>query len=370
MNVRKRVIYIKRFSFKRMFKALFGILSIPFSFISLIEILHIKEIIGDMWIKLLGIDQEAGPYYGLTILANKWKHSDVIMWILFFTFLFLIIAQIICFLYENRLERILLIEHSSLNKMYFKISRECRDSYIIVPYKLDQYTTFNSNLPLEEKLNVAISELGTHADKINDKIRKGKYWAGYAGIANIPMTFMLGFELGDENRKLLFHKYHGRKTSAKLKDDSFYLLKEDERRFVFKDEIIKKSDIEKKGKLLLLIELTQPIREADYKAIQEDNDYIIKFHIADTINYDIVDSSNQIDEYTDEILDWVAENQKNPNIVQIKVCIAASSAFIFALGMKFSKTQNKETVIFHYEKDTYPWGVNVHKGKPVIIKEI
>lgn len=63
-------------------------------------------------------------------------------------------------------------------------------------------------------------------------------------------------------------------------------------------------------------------------------------------------------------MDWVAENQKNPNIVQIKICIAASSAFIFALGMKFSKTQNKENVIFHYEKDTYPWGVNVHKGKP------
>ena len=120
----------------------------------------------------------------------------------------------------------------------------------------------------------------------------------------------------------------------------------------------------------MLIELTQPIREADYKAIQEENDYIIKFHIADTINYDVVDSSSQIDEYTDEILHWVAENQKNPKIVQIKICIAASSAFIFALGMKFSKTQNKETVIFHYEKDTYPWGVNVHKRIPVIIKEI
>ena len=58
----------------------------------------------------------------------------------------------------------------------------------------------------------------------------------------------------------------------------------------------------------------------------------------------------KFDEYTDEILHWVAENQKNPKIVQIKICIAASSAFIFALGMKFSKTQNKETVIFHYER--------------------
>lgn len=370
MNVRKRGIYIKKFNFKKMFKSLFGILSIPFSLFCIIDILYIKEIIGDTWIKILGIDQETGPYYGLTILANKWKHSDVFMWILVFAFFMIIIIQIVCFLYENRLEQILLIEHNSLNKMYFKINRECKDSYIIVPYRLDQYATFNSNLPLEERLNIAISELENHVDRINDKIGKGKYWAGYAGIANIPMTFMLGYELGDENRKLLFHKYHGRKTPAKLKDDSFYLLKEEVRRFAFKDEIIKKSDIEKKGKLLLLIELTQPIREADYKDIWEENDYIIKFHIADTINYDVVDSSNQIDEYTDEILHWVAENQKNPNIVQIKICIAASSAFIFALGMKFSKTQNKETIIFHYEKDTYPWGINVHKRIPVIIKEI
>lgn len=364
------MIYIKRFDFKKMFKATFGVLSIPFSFIGIIEILHIKGVIGDIWIKLLGIDQKEGLYYGLTILSSKWKHSDAVMWILLSFSLFLIIVQIVYFLYENRLESILLIEHNSRNQMYFKINKECRDSYIIVPYKLNQYTTFNSNLPLEEKLNIAISELENHVDIINDKIGKGKYWAGYAGIANIPMTFMLGYELGDENRKLLFHKYHGRKTSIKLKDDSFYLLKEDERRFVFKDVIIEKPDLEKRGKILLLIELTQPIKEADYKSIQEENDYIIKFHIADTINYDVVDSSSQIDEYTDEIMHWIAENQKNPNIVQIKICIAASSAFIFALGMKFSETQNKETVIFHYEKDTYPWGVNVHKRIPVIIKEI
>ena len=58
------------------------------------------------------------------------------------------------------------------------------------------------------------------------------------------------------------------------------------------------------------------------------------------------------------------------NITQIKICIAASSAFIFALGTKFSKTQNKETVIFHYEKDTYPWGINVYRKTPVILKDV
>lgn len=121
-----------------MFKAIFGVLSIPFSFIGIIEILHIKEIIDDTWIKLLGIDQETGLYYGLTILSDKWKHSDNVMWALFLFFLFLIIVQIAYFLYENRLESILLIEHNSLNKMYFKINKECRNSYIIVPYKLNQ----------------------------------------------------------------------------------------------------------------------------------------------------------------------------------------------------------------------------------------
>ena len=251
------MIYIKRFDFKKMFKATFGVLSIPFSFIGIIEILHIKGVIGDIWIKLLGIDQKEGLYYGLTILSSKWKHSDAVMWILLSFSLFLIIVQIVYFLYENRLESILLIEHNSRNQMYFKINKECRDSYIIVPYKLNQYTTFNSNLPLEEKLNIAISELENHVDIINDKIGKGKYWAGYAGIANIPMTFMLGYELGDENRKLLFHKYHGRKTSIKLKDDSFYLLKEDERRFVFKDVIIEKPDLETFTGLKLAFEAAQ-----------------------------------------------------------------------------------------------------------------
>ena len=159
------MIYIKRFDFKKMFKAIFGVLSIPFSFIGIIEILHIKEIIDDIWIKLLGIDQETGLYYGLTILSDKSKHSDSLMWVLFLFFLFLIIGQIAYFLYENRRESILLIEHNSLNKMYFKINKECRNSYIIAPYKLNQYTTFNSNLPLKEKLNIAITELENHIEK-------------------------------------------------------------------------------------------------------------------------------------------------------------------------------------------------------------
>lgn len=368
--MRKRGIYIKKINYKNVVKAILGLLTIPISLNVMIDVLHIKGIVSDGWINLLGIDKENGVYYGLSKVINKWDCGSVILWIIFFLFILIIAIQIIIFLKENRFERILLIEHSSVNQMNFKISRECKENYIIRPYRLNQYKTFNNNLPLMEKVNFAIAEMDSHIKQIKRNIEKGSYTIGYAGIANIPITFMLGYELGDENRKFYFHIYHGQKAPAALKDDNFHLLNEKVDQLPFKCETIQESNLNKEGKILLLIQLTQPIKEADYQDVLEENDYVIKYYVTDTIDYDIVCSSSQIDGYTDKILAEIAEIQKNPNIVQIKICVAASGAFIFALGTKFSKTQNKETVIFHYQKDTYPWGINVLKRIPVIVKEV
>jgi len=107
-------------------------------------------------------------------------------------------------------------------------------------------------------------------------------------------------------------------------------------------------------------------RESRFQSVLEDNNYIVKYEIPETVNYDVVDSLRQINDYTNQILSDIAEIQKNPNITQIKICVAASGSFIFALGTKFSKTQNKDVVIFHFQNDTYPWGINVTKKIPVI----
>ena len=318
----------------------------------------------------MGIDVENGLYYGLSNIVSCWKYGKIILWILLMFFGSYIVAQIVCFLKENRQERILLIEHNSINQMNFRVEKACKEDYILVPHRLDQYNIFNSNLPLEEMIISAISNLESHIKQIKEKIVKGKCLSGYAGIANIPMNFMLGYELGDENRKLYFHKYHGKKTPDKLKDDAFHLLREGVSQLPFKYEVVKEMDPTKEGKILLLIQLTQPIKEPDYSAVIEENDFVIKFYVSDTIDYDIINSSSQIDEYADTILCWIADRQKDTNITQIKICIAASSAFIFALGTKFSKTQNKETVIFHYQKNTYPWGINVYRKTPVILQDV
>lgn len=238
------------------------------------------------------------------------------------------------------------------------------NDFAVKTIRMNQYDILNDeNKTLKIKIYLLIQDVEENLSTILDLVENKGYQVGYSGIANIPATFMLGYELGDENKKIFFHKF--RNTSC---DDDFHILKNEERQLSFKctKEVV--NNIDKKGKILLLIQLTQPIGDEDINSVLEENDYIIKYEIPSTINYDVVDSSHQINTYTDIILAKIAEIQKNPNITQIKLCVAASSSFIFALGTKFSKTQNKETIIFHYENKKYPWGINVTKRKPVIIK--
>ena len=105
------------------------------------------------------------------------------------------------------------------------------------------------------------------------------------------------------------------------------------------------------------------------KDVLENNDYILKYSLG-VINYDVVDTAKQINEYANKIVSDIAKIQKQSNIYEIKICVAASSAFIFALGTKFSKTQNIDTIIYQFKNNTYPWGINVTKGIPVITNEI
>ncbi|WP_027625584.1 SAVED domain-containing protein [Clostridium lundense] len=139
--------------------------------------------------------------------------------------------------------------------------------------------------------------------------------------------------------ELFFHKRRDNPV-----DDDFHLLKNEPSQLTFISHE-EKNDSTKSGKILLLIQLTQPIKEADSQNVLEDNDY------------------------TNKTLSDIAEIQKNLNITRIKICVAASGAFIFALGTKFSKAQNKDTVIFHYKNDTYLWGINVTK-KISVVKEV
>ena len=332
----------------------------------IIDILNINKIINDEWIHILGIDKENGLYYFLNIYLNLGDYKEIFLWFLLVFCVTVIIVQMIFFLLENRQERLLIIEHNSLNKTRYRYDDEVENDYNVKRLKIDQYETYNSNMALEEMIIKSITEIDLKVDKIRNYITKN-YSIGYAGIANIPATFLLGFELGDENSKKYFHKYHGKKTNPELKDDKFHLLKKKTIRSSFERQILQESfDLKRDGNIVIIISLTQPIEETDILSIISDNDYIFKYVSSDDIDYDVIDSETQIEQYADKILSDIAIIQKKQNIKQIRICVAASGAFVFGLGTKFSKTQNIETIIYHFEKKRYPWGINVTNKVPII----
>jgi len=365
MNVRKKVGFINRLKYKIKWKSIIasvlnlGILfeAIKVFFMILYRIKGWLSIFAGVW----GYDEKTGMYFLVNKIYDNGRGVSC-LWLSLAVDIIIMSFMIIWLLRKNAKRKLLIIEHSSLQRMKFSYDNKELEDYAVKKVMIDPYETLNNpDLPLQEKVALVINEIDNSLPRILKNVESG-YQVGYAGIANIPATFMLGYELGDENKKQYFHKF--RSDSA---DDNFHLLKPEDRQLTFcKDE--KLNDLSRPGKILLLIQLTQPIVEADLQDVIEDNDYIIKYEIPKTINFDIVDSAKQINQYAEVILAHITDIQKKSNITEIKICVAASSSFIFGLGTKFSKTQNKDTVIYHYQNNTYPWGINVTKKIPVIKK--
>lgn len=275
-----------------------------------------------------------------------------------------VFGVISCFLIkQNAAKKLLIIEHTSMSYMNFSYDDKELVEYAVKKYPINQYKTINNkSLPLEVKVSLLITEIENEISKIGVFIDKG-FQIGYAGIpvGNIPSVFLLGYKLDDANKKLYFHK-----NRNKALDDDFHILKVESNSLNLISEKIPNSS-EDLGKILIVIQLTQPIKDVDLIGVREDNDYIIKYGIPSQIDYDIISSASQTNRYVDQIVADIADIQKNENISEIKICIAASSDFVFALGTKFSKTQNIDIVVYQFEKSRYSWGINVSKEVPVIL---
>lgn len=358
---------IKKINYKKLFKTAIDYFTITMAFTIIVDILNIFEIINDTYFTVFGIDKTIGIYY---LLNDILQASNIILIIILFVMIIIIVIMLAIFIKNNIQERVLIICHNSVNAVKFNFTKEFKDEYAIKKLKFNQVKTFQLDVSKYDMIQKAIKEVRHTSEEARKYIDKS-YSIGYAGIANIPTVFLLGYEIGDENKRKYFHIFRKGQNA----DDKFHLLKESDLKDEFTAEYINRplNPLEE-GNILILIELTQYISESDYQSLKGTNDqslkgtndYVIKFASSYNLDYDIVDSVTQIEEYTEVILKEIMKLQKEKTIKEIHICIAASSAFVFALGTKFSSTQNIDTVVHHFENKNYPWGINISKKTPVI----
>lgn len=310
---------------------------------------------------LLGYKKGMWLYY-VTSEIHKSKHEKLYLYLLFATALVFFSISLVVLLRENMEKKLLIIEHSSIQKMNFSYDKAELEEYAVKKIEINQYNTINnSTLSLEAKVPLLITEIYNVLTQINNYVEK-HYQVGYAGIpvGNVPSAFMLGYELDDANKKLYFHK----NRSSNI-DDNFHLLKDAHSsiKLIVNKQENREYDI---GDLMVIIQLTQPIKDNDLDGVLGNNDYILRYEVPEQIDYDIIETAEQANKYAQQIVSEIAKIQKRSNISKIKICIAASSDFIFALDTKFSKTQNIDIIVYQFDKGRYSWRINISKGTAVI----
>ena len=108
-----------------------GLITIPLACKVLIDILNIKEIIGDKWIHAFGIDKKNGIYYILNKCIDLGKFQDLLYGVIVLLCISVIVVQIVFFCKNNLQEKVLIVLHNSLNQTSYRFSAELQNEYFV-----------------------------------------------------------------------------------------------------------------------------------------------------------------------------------------------------------------------------------------------
>lgn len=337
--------------------------SIPLMVLIILCILIINCGLSDFWVRVSSIDTESGLYWMLLNIAKVSVMDFNLLWVILIVCSIILMTGILLIAKDYYKNKLLIIKHSSLNVMNFKMDGSELKDYSIEKLILNQFETMeNTQFTINEKITVAINEQTAFMKEVRDYISKG-YSLAYIGIAHTPFIFFLGFLAGDENDVKLFHK-----RRDDTNEDKFRLLIAEN----YTEKLVRQPDqspTKQFDTMLLCIETTFKIPDDDIVYICQDVDCVLRYS---TVNkgYDVIYSAKQIKEYTNTIKNDLHEICTSSNVKKIKICIASSVAFTFALAQAFSDNHDPEIEIYHYDKKNdlkYPWGINITKKAAIIV---
>jgi len=185
----------------------------------------------------------------------------------------------------------------------------------------------------------------------------------YYGIAHTPLIFRLGFLLGDQNNIMLLHKA---RTNGSLFDE----WSDDNNGY----STITSNESNKSvssTELIVSISTSLKITEQDLVSLKPANKHVLNF-VSNVISFDSIMSYSQAENFRSAIMYGIRECVKKHGIQKIHMVISSSVVFTFFLGQALSAQHDPITVVYHFEKSTYPWGVcmNEKAEKALVINHM
>jgi len=181
----------------------------------------------------------------------------------------------------------------------------------------------------------------------------------YYGLASIPFTMLLGYNISDKYDVVFNEWDNNQKEWLRLSEDTDY------------PEILvtSKNPLDRtknSGELIVRVNFTTRVEDEHIENLALNVLNIIDFGV-EVPKRGIITSKTQIVEYQNafrELMDDI--NDKYPNIKRIHLFMSAQSSIVFTIGSKISERMDAEVVIYEHAKQNendirYPWGLILSK---------
>ena len=179
----------------------------------------------------------------------------------------------------------------------------------------------------------------------------------YYGIAHIPLIFRAGFQVGDEGKVRLLHKFRN--------DQPFFKeISSDPDTYAVRLRLSTVRNTKVSNEILVVVATSLPVANEDLAVFRSGNlccELHFEMENKSMYGFDSVDSYAAMNRLRKEILDKIRETATKKNIKRIHMVLATSSDFTFFLAQGFSKNHDPEVVVYHYDRNSntkYPWGIS------------
>lgn len=253
-------------------------------------------------------------------------------------------------------KKLLQIAHSSIESVeYSKFDVDLED-YEIEQYRIAQGEELKTLS--KENLGHALREQGKIKEKILQRADgRDNVEASYWGLAHIPLTFLLGYQMADKLSTSFFEWNQNSLSWNRVKDSNIYYPE----LLVSKQLNQSREDVED---VVIKIGITYQVEDVTLNGLglEEKDSYYM--HLPSPTRNAIV-SVRQLNEYQAVFRKTMDEiNQSYPNLKRVHVFYSGQPSLAYRLGSCLSPRMDKEILVYNYHSTSEPkynWSINMKK---------